>query len=142
MEYGGPILLTGQGAGGPQTAAAVASDLVRLGQGGRHAAFGWPTSRLKPCRAAPMEERRGGYYLRIVVPDEPGVLEGIAGAFARAGVSLANVIQHAELRDKDGSLPLALTMHRAREGDVHRAVASLAGGPLCTRPPVLLRIEA
>ncbi|MDA8004257.1 MAG: homoserine dehydrogenase [Alphaproteobacteria bacterium] len=140
-EWAGAILLQGQGAGGPQTASAVASDLVRLGQGGVHSVFGWPLERLEKLPSVRVSERVGGYYVRFEVRDEGGILAAIGNAFHGAGLSFRSLLQRGRWRDAEtGCIPVVLTVGDAVESAVTGAVAEVERHSLC-RSSVVLRIE-
>ncbi|MGR4000787.1 MAG: homoserine dehydrogenase [Alphaproteobacteria bacterium] len=144
-EWAGPILLEGQGAGGAQTASAVASDLVRLGQGGLHSVFGWPLERLRSLPSVAMSERVGGYYVRFTVRDESGILAAISQAFHDEGLSFRSLLQRGRWREESregevARIPIVLTIGAAVESSLRWAVARAESHPLC-EGAVVLRID-
>ncbi len=67
------------------------------------------------------------FYIRMLAPDEPGVLSRIAQCFADEGVSIAGVTQKGEQRD--GRVTLVVITHVAGEKSMQRSIAALAGSP-------------
>ena len=90
----GPVMFSGQGAGGDATASAVLADLVRVA---RRLTLGEPAPSL-PARApgvsvCPIEEVRTRCYLRLAVDDAPGVFAQVTKVLADHEIGLASVIQ-------------------------------------------------
>src|SRR4029078_2179998 len=73
-----PLTLVGPGAGGAATASAGLSDIGDIARGVRTAPFGRPTARLTSVRKAPMQRHEGGYYIRLVAPENAGSARTIA----------------------------------------------------------------
>ncbi|HTH14256.1 MAG TPA: ACT domain-containing protein, partial [Spirochaetia bacterium] len=67
------------------------------------------------------------YYLRLSVPDRPGILAQVAGLFAARDISIASVLQP-EVPDSAGGtpVPLILTTHTTTRGRLDLVLASLA----------------
>ena len=91
---------------------------------------------LAPARIRPMDELRSQYYLTMDVLDRPGVLEQVAGAMARHGVSILKMEQlglGAEAR-------LVLVTHTASERAVQATLAELGRLEVVDRTGTLLRV--
>lgn len=138
-DYVGRAMFEGRGAGAGPTASAVAADIVDIAAGRRTPTFGIPAEALQPVKAAPMEDRRGAYYIRLMVLDKPGVFADIAAALRDEEVSMEAVLQRA--RSPDESVPVVLTVHDTREASMSRAIARIAANPAVVEPPHLIRIE-
>ncbi|MDI9349066.1 MAG: homoserine dehydrogenase [Candidatus Symbiobacter sp.] len=136
----------GRGAGAEPTASAVLSDVVdfaRLGlvNGGLESArplFGVRVAELNHPPIIPPQDYVGAWYLRLTVRDQPGVIADIASALRDHGVSLETVTQH---RHHPGeSVPVVLTTHPCREGQMRGVVTAVSALPAMTAKPQLLRI--
>ena len=140
----GPQVLYGRGAGQMPTASAVVSDLLDLAERrltGR--SVGRPAlADLPRANAIPPEEVETSFYCRFTVYDQPGVLARIARIFSEQKISIATVIQHGRSETEQGTVPLIMTTHEAREASMRTAVQQINRLSVITEPPQILRIEA
>ena len=131
----GELMFYGRGAGGRPTASAVLGDLIdaaaNLRQGTSAGVAG-----LARARVRPIDELQSQYYLVLDVVDVPGVLEKVAGAFARHRVSIEQVVQ-VGLGDE---ARLVLVTHTACERDVQATLADLRELDSVDRVGSLLRV--
>ncbi len=131
----GELMFYGRGAGGRPTASAVLGDLVdaavNLGRGAAQ-----PPAGLVPARIRPIAELNSQYYITIDVVDRPGVLEKVAAATARHGVSILKMEQLG-LGDE---ARLVLVTHTAAERDVQATLADLRELEEVDRVGTLLRV--
>jgi len=117
----GHSLYYGRGAGALPTASAVVSDIISVAQGVIPALFQdmriWPDM-TPAARQLPAAEIESRYYLHFTVKDQPGVLTAISGELGKEGISIASVLQ------KEGTdlVPLLITTHPCREGDIKKAM--------------------
>lgn len=140
----GPSLFSGQGAGALPTGSAVVSDII---DSCRNLLAGVSGRLPLPCaphvqdvpRLAP-GERRGPFYLRFSVSDEPGVLGRIASVLGEKGVSIASVVQRPP-RPEDQHATIIVLTHEAREQDVQSAVQWIDSLRSTRAPTCLIRIE-
>jgi homoserine dehydrogenase len=133
------VTFVGRGAGAGPTASAVVADLVDIARGRVSHAFGVPSGRLESVRAAPPEERRGAYYLRLMVVDRPGVIAEVAAALRDENVSMESFLQRG--RAPGEAVPVVLTTHDTDEASMQRALASLSRLEAILEAPRLIRIE-
>jgi homoserine dehydrogenase len=91
---------------------------------------------LVPARIRPIDELNSQYYLTIDVVDRPGVLEKVAGATARHGVSILKMEQLG-LGDE---ARLVLVTHLAAERDVQATLTDLRQLDDVDRVGTLLRV--
>jgi homoserine dehydrogenase len=139
----GPTLYYGAGAGSLPTASAVVADVMELararsvGAVGRVPPLGTPLLRSAPLRRP--EDVEGEYYLRFSVLDRSGVLARLAGALGERGISIASLVQPS--RQADESVPIVMTTHRAREGDLRAALEAIDVLEDVTAPTQVIRIE-
>ncbi|MDA8166087.1 MAG: homoserine dehydrogenase [Desulfobacteraceae bacterium] len=140
----GDVLLYGYGAGKMPTGSAVAADIVDIarnilnGSINRVPALSYRHEHLRPRRITPLEELQGPYYIRISAVDHPGVLSTISGILGKHGISIESVIQKG--RNAQGSVPVVMVTHDAREAAVRQALAQIDALDICTARSVKIRI--
>ncbi|MFC1874524.1 homoserine dehydrogenase, partial [Chloroflexota bacterium] len=115
-EYGVVTGLTAPGAGTYPTADAVIKDLQDI-TGGRELPM--PSS-AQILALGSLDEVKRHYYLRFSVVDQAGVLAQICDIFWKYDISIAAVIQKEAV--SKGFVPLVITTHLAREGDLKAAI--------------------
>ncbi len=124
----GHTMYYGRGAGGSPTASAIVSDIISVCLGIAAKTFSilpiWPDE-TKPAPLLPAGEESGRYYLRINVKDQPGVLAKITSVFADHNISISSVIQKAKEEEAGSSVPIVITTHKAKEGDMHKAITKI-----------------
>jgi homoserine dehydrogenase len=123
------VTLSGPGAGGPQTAAAVLGDLISIVDG--------------PDRAGPDEvplpvlgDVESSFYLHLEVEDRPGVLAEVARLLSSAGVSVRSVVQ----KGMGEEARLVMVVHRCPEQDFLAAVDEIAGLDYMRAAPRFIRV--
>lgn len=134
----GETVYIGRGAGQDATASAVISDIADAVTLLRRGNVALPEPSGTPCPLASLESIVGRYYIRMDVKDEPGVLARIAGATARARVSIASVIQRPS--EREGAATLILTTHTSNEKAIRATVSHLRRLASVLDEPLLLRI--
>ena len=146
----GTTLYYGKGAGSEPTASAVIADLVdvtRLATSDPqhrvpHLAF--QPGAVRDVGVLPMERVVTGYYLRLRVADEKGVLARVASLLAEGDISIDAVLQReADEVGGEGSTQtdLIILTHDAREGAMNAALAKLQALPSVLAPIVRIRKE-
>jgi homoserine dehydrogenase len=137
----GRVLFQGAGAGSLPTTSAVMADVL---DAARTIAIG---SRPSPWRytadmaIVPMSSLRSRYYLRLEVPDRPGVLAVISRAFGDNGVSIASVIQK-ETDEASQTAELVIMTHMAREEAIQASLSQISDVDEVTEIGNVLRVEA
>ena len=86
-----------------------------------------------------MDELVINYYFRFSAVDRPGVLSKISGILGSRDISIASVIQKG--RQVEGSVPLVMMTHEARERDVRLALTEIDKLNVVTAPTKLIRVE-
>ncbi len=134
-------VLVGRGAGKFPTASAVIADITQVA---RMLAFSpempsWTPEPEPVYKLLPMSDYTSRYYLRFVVEDETGVLAKITGALGDNNVSIASVNQGENPIGKNAAI-MVIT-HKAKEGDIQKALSAIGGMSFTRQAPVLLRIE-
>lgn len=116
----GRLVVQGPGAGGPETASALAGDVVSVL--GSEPSFLTRDPHVAHLALAPGDARAERHYVRMRVADQPGVLASVAGALAGRGVSIERVLQQ---RADVGTATLVLTTHPCAPGDLEAALATV-----------------
>jgi len=102
-----------------------------------------PLAHVSPPEAGihiqPMKELSTSYYFRFSVLDSPGVLSKISGSLGNHKISIASVIQKG--REVNGSVPLVMMTHEARESNVQKAVSLIDGLDVLTDKTMIIRVE-
>ena len=150
----GATLYYGKGAGSEPTASAVIADLVDIARlDGADPAHRVPPLAFQSSTLAaaggdlpvlPMADVVTGYYLRIRVVDEAGVLARITGILAGAGISIDAILQReADEVGGEGSTQtdLIIPTHDTREGDLDAALAQIQPLPTVLAPITRIRKE-
>lgn len=144
----GETLYCGPGAGAEPTASAVIADLLDVaramdaspGQQVPHLAF-QPDS-LADTPVLPVVQVETGYYLRMNVQDQPGVLACVAGIFGAAGISIEAVLQKEPPPGASRVVPLILLTQSVAQGSMQGALKRVQALDIVAGPITSIRIEA
>ncbi|HEN20673.1 MAG TPA: ACT domain-containing protein, partial [Desulfobacteraceae bacterium] len=79
------------------------------------------------------------YYFRFSALDAPGVLSKIAGILGKNQISISSVIQKG--RKVNGSVPIVMLTHDARESNVNKAVSLIDELDVLTDKTIIIRVE-
>ena len=141
----GDILLYGHGAGMMPTASAVVSDIVDIarnilsGTTRRIPPLSYQRESISKIPVLSIDDLVTHYYFRFAALDRPGVLSTISGILGKYDISIQSV--HQKGRKTNGSVPLVMLTHRAKEADVKQALAEISDLNVVSDEPVLIRIE-
>jgi len=144
-DAAGDILLYGHGAGMMPTASAVISDTVDLarnmisGGSSRIPLLAFQPDLIRTLPVTSIDEITTHYYIRFSAVDNPGVLSKIAGVLGAHGISIKQV--HQKGRKLNGSVPVVMLTHLAREADIQRAMSEMSSLEVISNEPTLIRIE-
>jgi len=127
----GRLVVQGAGAGGPETASALAGDLVSVM--GSEPSFLTRDPHVAHLEIAPRDSRAERHYVRMLVADRPGVLAAVAGALAAREISIERVLQQ---RADNGRATLVLTTHPCAPSDLDSALEGVESLE-CTVLPLL-----
>jgi homoserine dehydrogenase len=139
------ILLYGRGAGMMPTASSVLGDIVDIARNlmsdtaGRVPLLSYPMENIRSMPVLPISEIVTHYYLRFAALDRPGVLSKISGILGQHNISIKSAYQKG--RKTNGTVPLVMLTHAAKEAEVTQALDELAGSAVVGDRPVLIRIE-
>jgi homoserine dehydrogenase len=123
------ITMSGPGAGGPETAAAVLGDVVSVITGG--SPLFEENSKLKIAKDVEM-----AFYLHLEVDDRPGVLAQIAEVLGDNEVSVRSVVQ----RGMGDEAQLIMVMHQVSEKRFEVALEKIAKLKFLRSPPRAIRV--
>jgi homoserine dehydrogenase len=123
------ITMSGPGAGGPETAAAVLGDLVSVVGGG--SPLFEENAELEIADDVEM-----AFYLHLEVDDRPGVLARVAEVLGENGVSVRSVVQ----RGLGGEAQLIMVMHPVSEQRFGAALERIANLDFLRSPPRSIRV--
>jgi homoserine dehydrogenase len=123
------ITMSGPGAGGPQTASAVLSDVI--------------SAMIPPASTPPtsqvlkiVEDVVSSFYLHLEVADEPGVLAQVARVLADEGVSVKSVVQ----KGLGEQARLVMVLHPVLESRFQAAIKELDRLKVLRAPPRSIRV--
>lgn len=128
-QAAGASFMAGRGAGAGPTASAVVADLIDITSGRAMPwTFGRPSAMLEPCRPANFEDWSGGFYLRLVVRDEAGVLADIAPILRDHAVSIESMVQRGQSSVKSAGQPVKIIIltHDTTGKAINGAIAAIA----------------
>jgi homoserine dehydrogenase len=123
------ITMSGPGAGGPETAAAVLGDVVSVIGGG--SPLFEENAKLKVAKDVEM-----AFYLHLEVDDQPGVLAQVAEVLGDNEVSVRSVVQ----RGLGGEAQLIMVMHPVSEKRFAAALKRIAKLKFLRSPPRSIRV--
>lgn len=137
----GHTMYYGRGAGGAPTSSAVTADILSIALGTWPLLYRsldiWP-DRTDPAELLDFDEAMHRHYLRFMIEDRPGTVAAITAALAERGISLNAFVQK---ESHMGDLvPVVITTHEAREGDLRAAFHAIQAMPAVHDPAVRLRI--
>lgn len=123
------VTMSGPGAGGLQTAAAVLGDVVSVAAG---SARTHTADRDLPV----LTDVSSSFYLHLEVADEPGVLAEVAKVLSDGGVSVKSVVQ----RGLGDDARLVMVVHRCLESEFKTAVDQIAALDALKSAPRFIRV--
>ena len=144
-DAAGQLMFYGRGAGGDPTASAVLGDVVAVARhrvgGGR----GPGESAYADLPILPMGSAQTRYHISLDVADRPGVLAGVASAFADHDVSIETVRQQivpaADDESSEGRANLVVVTHTAPDAALSATVEALAAMPIVRAVDSVMRVE-
>ncbi len=143
----GPTLYYGAGAGSLPTASAVVADIVDITRAltvdpdNRVPHLAYQPDALSNVPVADMDDVRSGYYMRLAVTDESGVLAKITELLAESDISIEAFQQNPSPADTDEATVVVLTKV-TREGDFNTVLEKIKALPEVLRDPVCFRVES
>ena len=135
----GKSVLQGEGAGPGPTSSALISDLCSILKGDINYPFGVSTLLRKKISKFNILNHLCSSYLRIEVKDQPGVLSSITKIFANNRISIKNLIQKPNKKNKKASI--IIITHENIEKNYKNLLFSLIKNKFVLKKPTFIRIE-
>ena len=135
----GRSILQGDGAGPGPTSSALISDLCSVLRGNIKYPFGVSNTLRKKIKKFDINKHECSSYLRIEVRDLPGVLSSITKNFAKNKISIKNLIQIPDKKNKKASI--AIITHKNFEKNYKNLLQSLTKNKFVLKNPTFIRIE-
>jgi len=135
----GKSILQGEGAGPGPTSSALISDLCSVLRGNIKYPFGISSTLRKKIVKFDILRHLCSSYLRIEAKDLPGVLSSITKIFAKNKISIKNLIQNPDKKNKKASI--IIITHENLEKNYNNLLSSLIKNKFVLKRPTFLRIE-
>jgi len=135
----GKSVLQGEGAGPGPTSSALISDLCSVLKGEVNYPFGISSHLRKKIFKFNILNHLCSSYLRIEVKDLPGVLSSITKIFAKNKISIKNLIQKPNKKNKKASI--IIITHETLEKNFQSLLSSLIKNKFVLKKPTFIRIE-
>ncbi|MEX1377148.1 MAG: homoserine dehydrogenase [Eubacteriales bacterium] len=134
----GKLMLYGKGAGASPTASAIISDMVVASQTEKHKYTTFENTENASDKINFVDNWLGEYYVRLTVPDKPGVLASVAAIFAKHNISLESLVQKSKGHVE---VPIIFITHTAREKDIKHALQEMKDTNAIVDIDSLIRVE-
>ena len=118
------VMLYGRGAGALPTASAVVSDVIYAAT---HSDVKYSTFKNQETAEKTTKfitDFESGYYLRLSVADEVGVLAKMTSIFAKCNVSVVEIAQKGRATE-ESRVPLIIITHKTRENSIKKAIEKI-----------------
>tara|TARA_Y100000310_G_C20699247_1_gene828165 strand:+ start:5584 stop:6876 length:1293 start_codon:yes stop_codon:yes gene_type:complete len=135
----GKSVLQGEGAGAGPTSSALISDLCSILKGEINCPFGVSINSRKKISKFNIQNHLCSSYLRIEVKDQPGVLSSITKYFAKNKISIKNLIQKPDRKNKKASI--IIITHENYEKNFNKLLSNLIKNKFVLKKPTFIRIE-
>ena len=135
----GKSVLQGEGAGPGPTSSALISDLCSVLKGDINYPFGVSSLLRKKIPKFNILNHLCSSYLRIEVKDKPGVLSSITKIFAKNKISIKNLIQKPNKKNRK-ALIIIIT-HENLEKNFNNLISQLSRNKFVLKKPTFIRIE-
>ena len=135
----GKSVLQGEGAGPGPTSSALISDLCSVLRGNIKYPFGLSSKLRKKISHFDIIKHSCSSYMRIEVRDQPGVLRSITKLFAINKISIKNLIQNPDKKNKKASI--VIITHESLERNYNNLLLNLNKNKYLFKKPTFIRIE-
>ena len=135
----GKSVLQGEGAGPGPTSSALISDLCSVLRGNIKFPFGISSKVRKTISKFDISKHISSSYFRIEVKDQPGVLSSITKLFKKNKVSIKNLIQNPNKKNKKASI--VIITHNSIEKNFKDLLMDLSKNKYVLSKPTFIRIE-
>lgn len=134
----GQSVMQGEGAGPGPTSSALMSDLLSILRGNIKYPFGVPFNKRKKISIYDKNKYSNSLYIRLIVKDKPGVLSSITKIFAKNRISIKNLIQNPDKKNKKASI--IIITHINYEKNNNSLLSNLSKNKFIVKKPTFIRI--
>ena len=135
----GQSIMQGEGAGPGPTSSALMSDLLSVLRGNIKYPFGLPFNKREKSDIYDSNKYISSLYLRLEVKDKPGVLSSITRIFTKNKISIKNLIQNPNKKNRKASI--IIITHSNVEKNNNNLINILSKNKFIIKKPVFMRIE-
>ena len=135
----GKLVLQGDGAGPGPTSSALISDLCSVLRGNIKYPFGISSKLRTKIIKFNILRHTSSSYFRIEVKDLPGVLSSITKIFAKNKISIKNLLQSPNKRNKKATI--IIITHTNLEKNYNNLFSNLTNNKFVLKKPTFIRIE-
>ena len=135
----GQSVLQGEGAGAGPTSSALISDLCSILRGNIKYPFGISSKLRTKIIKFNILKHTSSSYLRIEVKDLPGVLSSITKIFAKNRISIKNLLQNPDKKNKKATI--IIITHKNLEINYNNLFSNLTKNKFVLKKPTFIRIE-
>ena len=135
----GKSVLQGEGAGAGPTSSALISDLCSILRGNIKYPFGISSKLRTKIIKFNILKHTSSSYLRIEVKDLPGVLSSITKIFAKNRISIKNLLQNPDKKNKKATI--IIITHKSLEKNYNNLFSNLTKNKFVLKKPTFIRIE-
>ena len=135
----GKSALQGEGAGPGPTSSALISDLCSVLRGNIKYPFGIPSKLRKKTIKFDILKHTCSSYFRIEVKDLPGVLSSITKIFAKNKISIKNLLQNPDKKNKKATI--IIITYESLEKNYNNLFSNLTKNKFVLKKPTFIRIE-
>ena len=135
----GRSIMQGEGAGPGPTSSALISDLCSILRGKIRYPFGVSYSLRKKISKFDISKHECSSYIRIEVKDQHGVLSSITKSFTINKISIKNLIQTPDKKNKKASI--VIITHKSIEKNYNNLLKNLSKNKFVLKKPTFIRIE-
>ncbi len=135
----GKTVLQGEGAGPGPTSSALISDLCSVLRGNIKYPFGISSKLRKKTSNFNILSHTSSSYFRIEVKDLPGVLSSITKMFAKNKISIKNLLQNPDKKNKKATI--IIITHKSLEKNYNNLFSNLTRNKFVLKKPTFIRIE-
>ncbi len=143
----GNTLYYGQGAGSEPTASAVVADLVDIARSPKQVstlripALSFQSDQIKDLNILDDSQIESGFYIRLRVMDQPGVLAEITRSLSDEKISIDAFFQKEPDQGED-STDVVLLTHKCLGKNIFSAIESIKSIKSIIDEPIVLRVES
>ena len=135
----GDLMLYGRGAGDLPTGSAVVGDVISILRNNLDLSTLTAMKKNKtPKKVQDASENVSGYYIRLDVKDQPGILGEVAAVLGENHVSVLSITQNVKSKD---STSMVFMTHETQEGNINKSIKTIRQLDKVNNVDNIIRIE-